>query len=147
MAFEKPTLEQAREVANQLGFRLSPDELKEYFALMQDSLAAYEAVDAMPESPVPVRYPRAAGVKPSPQENPLGAWYCRTSVKGAASGKLAGKKIAIKDNVCLAGSPMAAGTSILEGYVPNIDATIVTRILDAGGEIIGKTGCDNFSSS
>jgi amidase len=35
----------------------------------------------------------------------------------------------------------------LEGYVPNVDATIVTRILDAGGEIIGKTVCENFSFS
>jgi len=147
MAFQKPTLQQAREVANQLGFRLSDDELKEYFALMQDSLAAYEAVDALPEKATVPRYPRAAGVRPAAEENRLGAWYCKTSVKGAAHGKLAGKKIAIKDNVCLAGSPMAAGTSILEGYVPTVDATIVTRILDAGGEIVGKTVCENFSFS
>jgi len=148
MPISKPTLQQTREVAEQLGFRLSDAELQEYFALMQDSFAAYDAVDAMPEpSAAPQRYPRAAGVRPSAQENRLGAWYCRTSVKGAPTGKLAGKKIAIKDNVCLAGSPMAAGTSILEGYTPNVDATIVTRILDAGGEIIGKTVCENFSFS
>jgi amidase len=147
MAFEKPTLAQTREVADQLGFRMTDAELQEYLALMQDSFAAYEAVDAMHEKPAVLRYPRAASVRPAPQENRLGAWYCKTSIKGAPSGKLAGKKIAVKDNVCLAGSPMAAGTSILEGYVPSVDATIVTRILDAGGEIIGKTVCENFSFS
>jgi amidase len=147
MAFEKPTLAETREVADRLGFRLSDEELKEYFALMQDSFAAYEAVEAMPEPSAVQRYPRAAGVRPAPQENLYGAWYSKTSVKGASYGKLAGKKIAIKDNVCLAGSPMAAGTSILEGYVPTVDATIVTRILDAGGEIVGKTVCENFSFS
>jgi len=147
MAFERPTLQQVRETADSLGFRFSEGELQEYFALMQDSFAAYEAVDAMPESMPAPRYPRAAGVRPPASENRLGAWYCKTQVKGAAQGKLLGKRIAIKDNVCLAGSPMAAGTSILEGYVPKVDATIVTRILDAGGEIVGKAVCENFSFS
>src|SRR5215467_922216 len=147
MAFERPTLQQVRETADSLGFRFSEGELQEYFALMQDSFAAYEAVDAMPESMPAPRYPRAAGVRPPASENRLGAWYCKTQVKGAAQGKLLGKRIAIKDNVCLAGSPMTAGTSILEGYVPTVDATIVTRILDAGGEIVGKAVCEDFSFS
>lgn len=147
MPFEKPTLQQVRETAESLGFRLSDDELQEYLALMQDSFTAYEAVDAMPDNALAVRYPRAPGVRPTASENRLGAWYCKTQVKGAPRGKLSGKRIAIKDNVCLAGSPMAAGTSILEGYVPSVDATIVTRILDAGGEIVGKAVCENFSFS
>jgi amidase len=45
---------------------------------------------------------------------------------------LAGKRVAIKDNVCVAGVPMMNGSKILEGFVPDRDATIVTRILDAG---------------
>jgi amidase len=68
-------------------------------------------------------------------------------VKGKSRGPLAGKKIALKDNVCLAGVPMMNGSSTLEGYVPNVDATIVTRILDAGGEIIGKATCEHFCLS
>jgi amidase len=39
---------------------------------------------------------------------------------------LAGKKIAIKDNVCVAGVPMMNGSTVLAGYVPEGDATIVT---------------------
>lgn len=147
MTFDKPTLQQVRETAESLSLRLSDDELREYLALMEDSFAAYEAVDAMPDNAPAVRYPRAAGVRPPTSENPLGAWYSKTQVKGAPRGKLSGKRIAIKDNVCLAGSPMAAGTSILAGYVPSVDATIVTRILDAGGEIVGKAVCENFSFS
>ena len=68
-------------------------------------------------------------------------------IKGASSGKLAGKKIALKDNVSLAGVPMMNGASTLEGYTPDTDATIVTRILDAGGTIIGKTHCEYFCFS
>ncbi|MEL6482285.1 MAG: amidase family protein, partial [Pseudomonadota bacterium] len=44
---------------------------------------------------------------------------------------LAGKTIALKDNVCLAGVPMMNGASTLKGYTPDLDATIVTRILEA----------------
>ena len=47
----------------------------------------------------------------------------------------------------LAGVPMMNGASTLEGYVPEIDATIVTRILDAGGTIVGKAHCEYFCVS
>ena len=40
--------------------------------------------------------------------------------------------MAIKDNTAVAGVPMRNGTKILESYVPEFDATVVSRILDAG---------------
>src|SRR5215472_15032425 len=42
---------------------------------------------------------------------------------------------------------MMNGASVLEGYVPETDATIVTRILDAGGEILGKAVCEHLCFS
>jgi hypothetical protein len=39
------------------------------------------------------------------------------------------------------------GTNVLEGYVPDVDATVVTRILDAGGEIVGKAVCESLCFS
>ena len=47
----------------------------------------------------------------------------------------------------VAGVPMMNGCSILEGYVPEIDATVVQRILDAGGEIVGKVHCESYCIS
>jgi amidase len=94
-----------------------------------------------------VKYPRTPGYRPEGEENKYNAWYVKTTVKGAPSGKLAGKTIALKDNICLAGVPMMNGASTLEGYVPDIDATIVTRILDAGGTILGKVHCEYFCFS
>ena len=76
--------------------------------------------------------PGAAVLKVSPDQNPLGAWWVKTEIDRASSGKLRGRTIAIKDNVFVAGVPLMNGASILEGYVPPLDATIVTRILDAG---------------
>jgi amidase len=71
----------------------------------------------------------------------------KTQVEGAKSGRLTGRTVALKDTVMLAGVPMMGGTSILEGFVPPVDATIVTRILDAGGTIVGKAVCESFCMS
>ena len=58
----------------------------------------------------------------------------------APDGKLAGKTVAIKDNVMVAGVPMMNGAATLEGYMPNVDATIRATIL-------GKAHCENFCLS
>ena len=87
------------------------------------------------------------GYRPGPEENPLNAWYWRCDIEGAADGVLQGKPVAIKDNICVAGVPMANGSRVLEGYVPDVDATVVTRILDAGGRIAGKAACEDLCFS
>src|SRR6266446_9423039 len=147
MAVRRPTLDQLRSVAEDLGMHMGDAELKSYDALMQANYAAYDAVDAMPDYVPAVKYPRTPGYRPEGEENKFNAWYVKTEIKGAPSGKLAGKTVALKDNVCLAGVPMMNGASTLEGYIPDTDATIVTRILDAGGTILGKVHCEYFCFS
>src|ERR1700675_4594641 len=147
MAVRRPTLDQLRSVAEDLGMHMGEEELKSYDALMQGNYAAYDIIDAMADYVPAVTYPRTPGYRPEGDENKYNAWYFKTTVKGAPSGKLAGKSIALKDNVSLAGVPMMNGASTLEGYVPTTDATIVTRILDAGGTILGKTHCEYFCFS
>ena len=55
--------------------------------------------------------------------------------------------MAVKDNICVAGVPMMNGSRVLESYVPEVDATVVTRILDAGGVIAGKAACEDLCFS
>jgi len=147
MSIQAPSVEQLREVAASLGLRMSDKDLACYLELMSDGLAAYSMIDALPDHLPSVGYPRGKGYRPEGDENRYGAWYWKTAIKGASQGKLAGRKIVLKDNVCVAGVPMSGGSSILEGYIPEIDATIATRILDAGGEIVGKAVCEYFSFS
>jgi amidase len=142
-----PTLEQLGEVAAELGLTFSPEDLAAHREALVPNIAAYNLVDRLPDEVPPVAYPRRPGRRPLPEENPYGAWYVKTEVTGAAAGKLAGKRIALKDNICLAGVPMMNGASTLEGYVPDVDATVATRILDAGGTIVGKTVCEYFCFS
>src|SRR6266853_4811292 len=147
MAVRRPTLDQLRSVAEDLGMHMGEEELKSYDTLMQGNYAAYDIVDAMADYVPAVTYPRTPGYRPEGEENKYNAWYVKTTIKGAPSGKLAGKKIALKDNICLAGVPMMNGASTLEGYTPDTDATIVTRMLDAGGTIVGKVHCEYFCFS
>ncbi|MGE3244819.1 MAG: amidase [Beijerinckiaceae bacterium] len=145
--FDKPTLEELRASAAKLG--MHPDEtyLQAAMDISGPLAAAYALLDAMPDELPPVKYPRDAGYKPSTQENPLGAWYVKTAIKGAPAGPLAGKRVALKDNVCLAGVPMSIGTDLLKDYAPDVDATVAERLLDAGAEIAGKAVCEYFCVS
>ncbi len=147
MTVTRPTAEQLRMIAAELGMSISKVDMASYLSLMQPNFAAYDVVAAMPDYLPTVKYPRTPGYRPEGDENKYNAWYVKTMVKGAPAGKLAGKKVVLKDNVCLAGVPMMNGASTLEGYTPDIDATIVTRILDAGGTIVGKAHCEYYCFS
>jgi amidase len=142
-----PSPAQLREVAQQCGLSLSDADLTSFRSLMIGSIAAYNAIDALPDEIPEVKYPRTPGYQPNPAENKHNAWHRKTAISGAATGKLTGKRIAIKDNVMVAGVPMMNGASTLERFVPDFDATIVTRMLDAGAEIVGKTHCEYFCLS
>ena len=147
MTIKRPTFAQMREMAERFGMHLSDEDINEYREIMEPYLQSYDRLDAMPDYLPEVRYPRAPGYFPDRSENPLNAWYVKTEVKGAVDGPLRGKRIVLKDTVCLAGVPMMNGSSIMEGYTPEIDATVVTRMLDAGAIIVGKAHCENFCLS
>ncbi len=147
MTVQRPTHAQLKEIVTDFGMHMSDERIGEFLAIMNETINAYDVVDAMPDYLPPVDYPRTAGYRPGPEENPLNAWYVKTEIKGAPRGPLAGKTIALKDNVCLAGVPMMNGASTLKGYTPDVDATIVNRILDAGGTIVGKAHCEYFCLS
>ncbi len=147
MTIKRPTLSQMRGMAERFGMNLSDAELAEYSQIIEPYIQAYDRLDAMPDNLPEVRYPRSPGYHPDATENPLNAWYVKTEVKGAMDGPLRGKRIVLKDTVCLAGVPMMNGSSIMEGYTPEIDATIVTRMLDAGAIIVGKAHCEDFCLS
>jgi len=147
MPVRKPSIEDLRKAATAFHLTLTPDDLASFRGLTDGVIASYRRLDELSEPRPAVRYPRTTGYRPGPDENKLNAWYWKCSIKGAPSGKLAGKKFAIKDNVCVAGIPMMNGTAVLEGYIPDIDATVVTRILDSGGEIAGKAVCESLCFS
>jgi amidase len=148
MTARVPTTDELARIANQYRFELSTKEIESFQEVIGDVLASCNRLDEMTEPTLPLKYPkRDLGYRPQPEDNPFNAFYWRASVKGAESGKLQGKKIVAKDSVAVAGLPMMNGSAVLEGFIPDYDATVVTRILEAGGEIIGKAVCEDLSFS
>lgn len=64
---------------------------------------------------------------------------------GRPLGPLAGVPVAVKDVLATKGAPTTCGSRILEGWHPPYDATVVTRLREAGLVILGKTNCDEFA--
>lgn len=147
MQVPRPDLAQLRQIATDFGLLLPDAELASYLGQMGPTLAAYDRVLAIPEALPKVAYPRTPGHRPNATDNPLNAWHVKTDIRGASVGKLFGKRVAVKDNIAVAGVPMMNGASVLEGYVPEIDATVVTRLLDAGATIAGKAHCEYYCVS
>jgi amidase len=148
VAVARPTPDDLARLAERFHFTLDEKEQATYGAILEGgAFAGYDTLDAM-EAPVPATsYPRGPGGRPSEADNPYGAWYVKTRIEGAPDGPLAGRTLAVKDNVCVAGVPMMNGTVALEGYLPEADATVVERVLDAGGTILGKSVCEHLCFS
>ena len=66
---------------------------------------------------------------------------------GKLKGPLHGIPVAVKDQVETAGIPTSFGSIALKGYVPEKDATIITKMKEAGAIIIGKTTLPDFATS
>ena len=143
-----PNSAEIKATAESLNLDLTDHEVEMFSAFMEPMIADYQLVDSMDAPLLPVKYPREQGYRPEESENTHNAWYYKSVIEGAPTGKLAGKRVVIKDNVSVAGVPMMNGAKVWEGFTPSEDATVVTRVLDAGGtNSWEKRSCENFCFS
>ena len=129
------------------GYHLTDSQMEAFLNLADETLNSYEAIDALCAANVAQQAPEREYNKAAEADNLHGAWYVKTRIVGAAQGPLAGKTVVIKDNVSVAGVPMANGSLSLDGYIPSEDATVVKRLLAAGATVVGKSVCEDLCFS
>ena len=66
---------------------------------------------------------------------------------GEGSGPLSGAAIGYKDIVDVAGLPREANSPLYKGYIADEDATVTTRLKNAGALCLGKTVTTQFATS
>jgi amidase len=143
-----PDIDAVVTVARSLGIHLGPEEAALYQKHLMEQLREFDTfVQARLEESTPplVAASRQPGYQPGPEEDPLNAWTWKCRIAGAADGLLAGKTVSYKDHIAVAGMPMSFGAFALDGFIPDFDATVVTRVLQAGGTIIGKNVMNGLS--
>ena len=143
-----PDVDEVVAVAKELGINLGPDEAVTYRKYLMEQLGRLDTfVQARLEEPKPpmVSATREPGYRPGSDEDPLNAWMWKCRIEGAAEGLLAGKTVSYKDHIAVAGMPMSFGTFAMDGFIPDFDATVVTRVLEEGGTIIGKNVMNGLS--
>ncbi|NKB39354.1 MAG: amidase [Gammaproteobacteria bacterium] len=147
MAFNLPNTNELKSIALELGLSLNREEADEFLSYLEGFSEGYRYLDEQPDCLPETLAANRTYIEPTVEENALGAWYVKSSIKETNSGPLHGKRIVVKDNIFVAGLPFTAGASVLDGFIADYDATVVTRMLKAGAEIVGKSVCEYFCLS
>jgi amidase len=142
MGFKSPDLNDLKTAAASMGQDLNETRLEEIIKFLGPFAEGYKYLDEKKQPLPELKYPVRSYRDPDPRENKYGAWQVICDLKGSGSGPLKGRRVAIKDNIFVAHVPMVNGTEYMRGFRPEFDATVVTRLLDAGAHIAGKSTCE-----
>ncbi|EFX04357.1 amidase [Grosmannia clavigera kw1407] len=148
------------------GLTMKSDDADGYYKLMQELDDEVRTIEGLPDYVDPRLKPSEAvplsGRKyhvPDKQDNRLNGWSHRggqfelKDEAAVANGLLAGRSVAVKDTIAVAGVPLTLGTAPFHlcanaPYpIPTIDAPVISRVVAAGGVIKGTSTCENYCMS
>jgi amidase len=135
-----------------LGLTISPSESHDFHTLLAALHDCAENVLALPDyqpTPDQTRNPRENVRRCSKEEQAFGqAWAYKFLIRGNPNGgALTGKSVSLKDVIAVAGVPQLLGSDSTPAWTPITDATVVTRVLDAGANIVGTSTCESYCHS
>lgn len=144
----RPGRDELREAATAFGMAVTDEELDAVESFIEGTIQQYERIDELYAPSDESQYTDRRIIRsPDDEDDPHNAVVTFCEVAGGEDGPLTGYEIGLKDNYALAGVEMTSGSSVLTGYVPRRDATVVERLLDAGGTITAKLNMEDFSYS
>ncbi|WP_136718310.1 amidase [Halorientalis salina] len=147
MGFQPPSEEQLAKLGAELSLHLDDQEITDHVELITDALSSYETVATYEDDTAESMAQDRDGGERVVANDPYNAWITRCNISECNDGRLAGWDIAVKDNIGVGGVEMTCGSNVVEGYVPETDATLVSRLLSAGATIVGKTNLDDMAFS
>lgn len=133
-------------LARQVGLETTPERHEQIRAEIAGGLDGYAALQTAGRewSPTETRTTPAVTRDPGPEDDPHNAFLSLFTLDGS-DGPLSDLDVALKDNIAVAGVPMTCGSATFADAVPERDATVATRLLDAGATIVGKTNMDELA--
>lgn len=131
-----------------LDLAIPESEITDFTAILAAVHDSAEKIDALPDYLPPTnldRFPRKNVTKIYGTDD-LGAWVYKFDIEdqNPNSGPLKGKTVSIKDNIGVAGIPQVNGTDTWDPWIPKADATVVRRVLENGGHIVGTANCEQL---
>lgn len=156
------SIDDIRSLAAEFNIKLEAgSDEKAYLTLLQSAEAIYEYFETIEDYIHPGLVPVATESersywRPRQEDNVLNAWSHRCELKAARpeSSLLVGRSVAFKDNISVGGLPTTLGTRPClvsreaKTYpISTIDASVVSRVLDAGATVKGTTTCETYSVS
>jgi amidase len=147
MTVRRPSRENLKDISERHHLHLTEAELETYYDVVCGVMGSYDALDQIPDPVRPLTEAvRQVGARPEPEDDPLNGVVRLCSVKAVAQngGALSGKTIGLKDTISVAGIPLTCASRLLWDYTPDSDATVVKRLLEAGGHITHILNTDDF---
>ena len=103
MAVRPPSKDELAAIGRSYGMHLSEADLGTFEPLVAGLLTSYDAVGELYAQTAQEPPADRAWKRPEEAENPLGAWYVQTEIQEQSAGPLAGRRVAVKDNIEVAG--------------------------------------------
>ena len=135
----RPDIDRVRSEADRLGFDVSEDLLERSAG---DAAALSEIATELDDS-TGIEATQSPDVTPGGEHKELLAVY-ESPRREVHSGPLEDTRVAVKDNIVTRGLPLTCGSD-RAAIVPESDAVVTERLLDAGGQLVGKANMDAFA--
>ncbi len=145
--FRRVASEGIGDLGAHVGLSLSDRERRKYEDAVADANADAETLEAATQASTRPTFDLSSVVRhPGPERDPHNA-YVTTFEATDADGDtdLADLRVAVKDNMAVAGVPMTCGSRALSAAVPSENAAVVDRLLAAGATLTGKTNMDEMA--
>ncbi len=146
MRFQTVSAGDVERLAERLRLDLTDGEVDSIATRVNALEDVYRDLGSARRPPASGRVERFSTVPTVPDDDPYNAWLSRFDLRRPEpDGPLDGLTIGIKDNTAVRGVPLTSGSRAFADVVPRSNATVVDRVLDAGGRIVGKTNMDELA--